>query len=60
MGLSPTDVGALSLFEYGALLHHWNLQHTPEDERPVAPPDVDEMLAEFAVIEASGLAVMVH
>jgi hypothetical protein len=40
MNIGPTEARALSLWEYEALLHHWNEAHSAGDD--VKAPDHDK------------------
>lgn len=39
MGIPPSEAGRLSLWQYTALVHHWNERHGDGKGAPVTPPD---------------------
>lgn len=48
MGVTVSDARSLSLWEYEALLHHWNRAHGGEE--PIDPEDAEATVARLAEI----------
>lgn len=44
MNIGPGDARALSLWEYEALLHHWNKAHSTDDIKAPDPEATQRML----------------
>lgn len=54
MNVPPSEAKALSLYDYQALLHNWQIANESEDD---TPPDEDAVAGMFERMRASG---MVH
>jgi hypothetical protein len=39
MNVPPSEVAALSLWEYEAMLHHWNEAHSSDDSHDAPDPE---------------------
>lgn len=44
MNIPPSEVDALSLWKYEALLYHWNEAHNPDAEPDIVDPEVTQRL----------------
>lgn len=57
MGVAPSEAGKLALYEYGALLHHWNKRNRSEEDEEAEAPDVNIFEMESARLIAAGVGV---
>lgn len=44
MNIPPSEAKALSLWEYEALLHHWNEAHGSGDDVEIVDPEITQRL----------------
>ena len=56
-GIPPSEANALTLYEYQAMLHNWELAHKTGDELP-DPPSIEETEERRRRLEARGVAVL--
>jgi len=62
MGVGADEARRMSYWEYQARLWNWNERHKSDDGEgdPVEAPDIDYMLHRQQMLEARGIAKMVH
>lgn len=59
MGIQPSELKALTWWEYQGLLWNWNDRHATEDEEMEAP-DAQFVMKRMAQLERAGLATVIH
>lgn len=55
-GIPPSEAKALTLYEYQALIHNWELAHATGES--IEPPSIEETEARRAKLEARGVKVL--
>lgn len=60
-GIPPSEVKAMTWWEYQGLLWNWNDRHKgPDDSEPAEAPDAGFVMKRQAQLERSGIAQVLH
>jgi hypothetical protein len=60
MNIPPSELKAMTWWEYQGLLWHWNERHTPPEDEAVEAPDADFVMKRQAKLERMGIVRSIH